>query len=430
MADIRALVLPGSGSPQRQQDADRVIVGSGAGTATGPLDLFAASGTINVRDHAVLAAGKSLTCAAGSGSFDFSAGTGVFSTPSGAHTLAGHVTLAANKNLSAAAGTGAFDFSAATGTFKTSTGAVTLSGHATLAAGKNFTAASGAGAFDFSVATGIFKTSTGAVTIGGGSATVGITSTAGAITITAGDSSSWSTTAGALSIDGFTGVLLRAGAVTHLFLNAGSMTIQPGATLNTSGTGNINLPNNGSAAFNIQGTAVGAAVTAAALTTLTDGSDASALHIHSGVAQVLVAVDSATVIVQGDLLWLDTDDAKPASAFAWNSDLATTQGNFVNAFLGIALANHTGGSGAVTNFPVDISPLSLYAYPCTSQTHEIGGTLGPAKDTGNALLANKLDNTVAGSSCSRVARRDASAAATVLVRFQSAYWGINDATKQ
>lgn len=145
---------------------------------------------------------------------------------------------------------------------------------------------------------------------------------------------------------------------------------------------------------------------------------------------VHVAVDSATEIAAGDALFLDTDDAKPAADFTWDTDLATTQAAFVNKFLGIAQADHPANSGAVTNFPVDISPMSVYEMTCASQTHELGDTLGPDKASGNALISSALEKAVAASSCFRAMRRDASANDKVYVRMQSAYWGANDAGKQ
>lgn len=73
---------------------------------------------------------------ANSGSFDLSASTSTFKTPTGAFSLNGDTTLAAGKNLTGAAGAGAVDLSAMTGTFKTPTGAATLSGDTTVASGK------------------------------------------------------------------------------------------------------------------------------------------------------------------------------------------------------------------------------------------------------------------------------------------------------
>lgn len=145
---------------------------------------------------------------------------------------------------------------------------------------------------------------------------------------------------------------------------------------------------------------------------------------------IRVAVDSATEISMGDLVYLDTDDAKPAGSETWNTDLATTQSNFTNHFLGIAQADHAANSGAVLDFPVDISPMSIYEMDCDEETHEVGDLFGPVKATGNALLPAKLKKSAAASSCARCMRRDPVAQDRVLVHFQSAYWGINDATKQ
>lgn len=146
---------------------------------------------------------------------------------------------------------------------------------------------------------------------------------------------------------------------------------------------------------------------------------------------VRVAVDSATAIQMGDLVYLDTDDAKPASSETWNTDLATTQSNFNNHFLGIAQADHAAGSGAVLDFPVDISPLAVYEMDCDEETHEIGDLVGPSKPTGTSLLAGKVKKvTSAASGCGRCVHRDPTAQTRVMVRFQSAYWGNNDAGKQ
>ncbi len=154
-------------------------------------------------------------------------------------------------------------------------------------------------------------------------------------------------------------------------------------------------------------------------------------HRYGLQAIIRGAVDSATEIAMGDLVYLDTDDIKPAGSETWSSDLSTTQSNFVNHFLGIALADHAAGSGIQLDFPVDISPCSVYEMDCTEETHELGDMLTPIKATGNGLVANKLKKTASASgACARCMRRDPTALGRVLVRFQSAYWGVNDATRQ
>ncbi len=157
---------------------------------------------------------------------------------------------------------------------------------------------------------------------------------------------------------------------------------------------------------------------------------AVARHRYGPQVIMQVAVDSATAINAGDVLYLDTDDAKPASSEVWDTNLATTQANFVNHFLGIALADHAANSGAVTDFPVDISPMAVYEMDCASETHEVGDMLGMDKAGGNALLPSTLEKAVAASSCFRCLRRDVAASTRIYVRMQSAYWGVNDATRQ
>ncbi len=140
---------------------------------------------------------------------------------------------------------------------------------------------------------------------------------------------------------------------------------------------------------------------------------------------VLCAVGNTSVIAPGDLLYLTSGAVKSAADFTWDTNLATTQAGFKALFIGVALAAHANGGGAITTFPVDISQEAIYNYACTSETHEIGDTLAPAKAAGNALLPQKLVKAVAGSSIARCESRDASAATTVSVRLQSAFRGQN-----
>jgi len=89
----------------------------------------------------------------------------------------------------------------------------------------------------------------------------------------------------------------------------GDVVIQAGTTLSTTGTGNINLPNNGSAKFLIEGVAVSANVTAANLNTLTAGSssNADALHTHAGSSTIVVSGTSGEALTIGDLVSVKND---------------------------------------------------------------------------------------------------------------------------
>jgi len=146
----------------------------------------------------------------------------------------------------------------------TNSGNLTISAAGTdvvLAAGKNLSVGSGAGNIDFSASTGAFKTPTGAVTIG----------------------------PGAISV-------------------SGNMTMQAGTVLGTTGSGNINLPNNGSARFQIEGSSVSANVTAANLNTLTGGSSsvADSLHTHSNIAQLGITGFTTTGLGDGDFAYVSS----------------------------------------------------------------------------------------------------------------------------
>lgn len=78
---------------------------------------------------------------------------------------------------------------------------------------------------------------------------------------------------------------------------------------------------------------------------------------HGDVQLRRLRVDSATVIEAGDLVWLDSDDVKPASDFTWDTNLATTQAAFAAAFVGVA---HTpSAAGETDDVAVDVSPHSV-----------------------------------------------------------------------
>jgi hypothetical protein len=144
------------------------------------------------------------------------------------------------------------------------------------------------------------------------------------------------------------------------------------------------------------------------------------LRFRSGQVELhKVRVDSATVIEAGDLVWLDTDDAKPASAFTWTTDLATTQGNFAAAFLGVA--HQSSADGETDDISVDLSPFSVYEFDVASDTYEVGDLLGPSSAS-NLLTDQKLQS-VASSSLAivRAAEYKTAASSLLRVQFASAY---------
>jgi len=148
---------------------------------------------------------------------------------------------------------------------------------------------------------------------------------------------------------------------------------------------------------------------------------ANKVRYRSGQVHLIsVRVDAGTVIEVGDLLFLDTDDAKPASAFPWNTNLATTQSDFAAQFLGVA--HEQSKSGDTDLISVDIGADAVYEFDAASGTYEVGDTLGPDKDTGNQLLDQQLEAAVGTSSIARAVEVKVSAATSLRVTLASAYY--------
>lgn len=132
---------------------------------------------------------------------------------------------------------------------------------------------------------------------------------------------------------------------------------------------------------------------------------------------VVAAVDANTVIEIGDLVLLDTDDAKPASAFAWTTNLATTQDAFDDKFLGVAMQRSRAGETA----PIRVATTGVFEFDCASATFELGDLVGVSANAGGTALLNQQVVKVASAqyAVGRVAKRQAAAAGSVLVDVRS-----------
>ena len=142
---------------------------------------------------------------------------------------------------------------------------------------------------------------------------------------------------------------------------------------------------------------------------------------------VVVPVDSATVIEIGDMLYLDTDDAKPAGYDAnsdgtgdlWNTDLATTQEAFHDLFLGVAMQRSRSGD----TDPVRVATTGVFEFASPSATYELGDLVGPDQVSGDNNLENQqVEALSAGQqnlAVGRVAKRVGSADTKVLIDVQS-----------
>jgi hypothetical protein len=141
---------------------------------------------------------------------------------------------------------------------------------------------------------------------------------------------------------------------------------------------------------------------------------------------VVAPVDSATVIEIGDLVYLDTDDAKPAGYDAngdgtgdlWNTNLATTQEAFHDKFLGVAMQRSRAGDTEA----IRVATTGVFEFDCVSATYELGTLVSPDQTGGNNLRSQQV-RAVTGSqhnlALGRVTKRLGTAGTRVLVDVQS-----------
>ena len=143
--------------------------------------------------------------------------------------------------------------------------------------------------------------------------------------------------------------------------------------------------------------------------------------IHRNGQQTLRSypVASATVIAIGDMVWSNSGEVKPAADYTWDTNLATTQGTFAAAFVGIART--ASAAGETTNVQGDVSPEAVYEMDQASATIDIGTPVGPAKASGNALENQKVVASTGTSCIGRAAADYQSATTRVRVTLASAY---------
>lgn len=128
---------------------------------------------------------------------------------------------------------------------------------------------------------------------------------------------------------------------------------------------------------------------------------------------VMLPVDSATVIEIGDLVYLDTDDAKPASSQA---DQGTESGNqqlFHDGFAGAAMQNSANGDTQ----PIRVATSGVFEFDCISATLEVGDLIGADEDGAGTALEDQTVAAVTGANeaIGRCAKRVNPAGTRVLV---------------
>ena len=128
---------------------------------------------------------------------------------------------------------------------------------------------------------------------------------------------------------------------------------------------------------------------------------------------VMLPVDSATVIEIGDLVYLDTDDAKPASAQADQGTEVANQEFFHDRYAGVAMQASRNGDTQ----PIRVATAGVFEFDCLSTTFEVGKLIGDDENAGGTALEDQIVAPVATANLAvgRCAKRVNPAATKVLV---------------
>lgn len=143
---------------------------------------------------------------------------------------------------------------------------------------------------------------------------------------------------------------------------------------------------------------------------------------------VIAAVDSAVTVEIGDLLYLNGDDARPASLQADQGSEANNQALFSENFLGIAMQQSRGGN----LMPIRVATTGVFEFDCDSSTFEIGDLIGPTENMGgNGLLDQKIQSvSMPDLAIGRVTKREPDAKSAVFIDIRSTIMtgGVNGTT--
>lgn len=131
---------------------------------------------------------------------------------------------------------------------------------------------------------------------------------------------------------------------------------------------------------------------------------------------IFLPVESSTVVEAGDLVAYDASNhvAYPASSESWDTDLATTQANFADNFVGVCTVASADGQ-----ILVGVATDGLFELACAAATFDPGDPVGPADSGSSSLKDQEVVSAVAASSVGVVVQRYGSNTTTVVIRVAS-----------
>lgn len=141
--------------------------------------------------------------------------------------------------------------------------------------------------------------------------------------------------------------------------------------------------------------------------------------------RVTAAVDAQTEIEIGDLVFQETDHAKPAAEVAaiapfggdgedWKQCLQRT---FARSFLGVAMQRSRPGSAS----PIQVATTGVFEFDCPSSTFDLDDLVGPDENSvGDGLLNQQVARVLQPKyAVGRVAKRVRPPGITVLIQIRS-----------
>ena len=128
---------------------------------------------------------------------------------------------------------------------------------------------------------------------------------------------------------------------------------------------------------------------------------------------VVLPVEAETAIEIGDLVWLDDDNAKPASLQADQETEAANQEEFHDNFAGVAMQASRPGDEQ----PIRVATTGVFEFVCLADAFEVGDLVGVDEAAGGTELENQTVAAVATPNLAvgRCAKRVAPEGTRVLV---------------
>ncbi|MEX2316318.1 MAG: hypothetical protein WD669_04140 [Pirellulales bacterium] len=124
---------------------------------------------------------------------------------------------------------------------------------------------------------------------------------------------------------------------------------------------------------------------------------------YGDTSPVILPVDASTVIEIGDMVYLEIDDARPASAQADQGTEAANQQLFHSKFAGVAMQASPSGDST----PIRVATTGVFEFDILSTTLEVGDLMGSDENAGGTALLNQTvaKVTTANASIGRCAKR-------------------------